>query len=1081
MKTYTMRILLCVPFAVVGLSSVRGASVTDVAGVPGGLAVHVGAPDAKTALELAGTERWITLVLAPSASEADKLQAVVHERGAAGLITVGVWDGKTLPLADHMANLIVVDPAVRIDQEELLRTLVPVRGKALIRSGDAWKQLQKLMPANLDGWTHFFHGPDGNKVSRDNAFQVPDGLRFIAGPRLQDANGANGWRMDAGIAVSEWNYTLETQERDRTVMMVEGRDAFNGTLLWQRAEWIPRGGFASKKTKPLILDDGRFLRLSDDGETTSQIASFDPETGELRRVYRSSLNTRNDRYSGKPPQFNYHQGVIYQCDELKFRAFDAEKDEILWTYEHDSGDALTRPVIAADLGLAIVCETLAIAKWGKRGLDIFGGRYPNVHCDALLGIDLKTGKLRWRCPITAEVKDFSRVESDYEEHRGYDKGKQRFHAIGYKNGRVFCLMACDANGGNPSTIWAVDAKVGKSLWFAPCGPAGNEMREMFDLFLLDNGEIFTYGHSWCKLDQATGQLLAFGSNGGNSRCDTGACTQNVVTAGFGNYFDLAGDDVRWTKRDLARGQCGGWGTPAYGMMYYHGSGCGCFYPLRGNLALHKSRPPQPIDDDGRLKKGPAYDRPLGPAADENDWPAYLYNGQRRGWGPKDGPSRLTETWRIKVSDPIAADATGVQQDWLNCGVYNGPVTAPVVGGGMVFVSDRDRHRVVALDAQTGSRRWTFRIGGRVLTTPTYCKGRLAFGSRDGNVYVLDAKTGELAWRFFAAPEQRYLLAYGQIESLWPVHGCLPVVDDRVIATAGYHGEADGGVCAWGLDLKSGGVEWSRRLQRPSRTWKTFEAKQAKAGYTYLSVGDDEHDLAVPNKSNGAYAPTRVRNIDLPMHDEQVARVANCTVSIADGSNASRDVRDPLLIAGERYPFLDMEFEYRGGPHSSGSVGIQIQGAKIGGFRSDGMRGAHDGTNAVFVEQTSDHHVGPGLYYISGNTPKPEGWKFDRKGAKPIATSVNVLGREADSLALGGRIAYVASEGHLMRPWGSDMRPRPRWRKGEAIPGHLEAFSVPDGKQLAHVEVDSAVINNGLAVAGGRLYAVFEDGTVRCYE
>ena len=105
---------------------------------------------------------------------------------------------------------------------------------------------------------------------------------------------------------------------------------------------------------------------------------------------------------------------------------------------------------------------------------------------------------------------------------------------------------------------------------------------------------------------------------------------------------------------------------------------------------------------------------------------------------------------------------------------------------------------------------------------------------------------------------------------------------------------------------------------------------------------------------------------------------------------------------------------------------------------------------------------------------------EQRSLKPIATSVNVVGREADSLALGGRFAYVASEGHLMREWGREMRPRPRWRKGEAIPGHIEAFSVPDGEQLAHIQVDGAVINNGLAVAGGRLYAACEDGTLRCY-
>ncbi len=1080
MKTARPCALFGVLILHVGLLPAEAASLAEQAGVPGGLAVHVGAADANSALALARTERWVTLVLTRSNPDAEKMRGHVQKNGRAGLVTVGVWNGKTLPLADHIANLIIVESTISVGQDELLRTLVPVRGRALIRDRDSWRRLEKPMPGNLDGWTHFFHGADGNKVSRDETFQVPNGLRFIAGPRLQDSNGANGWRLDSGIATSEWNYTLKHRERERRAIMIEARDAFNGVLLWQRAEWVARGAYTAEKTKPFILADGRLLRVIDDGEKLARIGVVNPLTGETLRVYESSLNIRKTRYESWYPQFNYNDGVIVQTFEKQIRCFDPTADRVLWDYTHHQGDLLARPIFAPDLGLVVAIEGNTPKRRG-----FFSGRYPSIPCAAMVAFDVKSGTLAWRVPLDPRMADLSLVHPNGRwEHRKWVKNAGSFHAVSYRNGRVFCLNSNDANGGKPAAIWALNAKAGKSLWVNICGPEGVDA-SMFDLFLLADGTLFTYGHSWARMDQATGKLLAYGNNGGNARCDTGACTENVVTAGFGNYFDLADGGVRWTKRDLARGHCGGWGTPAYGMMYYHGSGCGCFYPLRGNLALHHTREPQPIDNGDRLTKKPAYDRLLGVAANKGDWPAYMYNGQRRGWGPKDGPRRLVETWQVKVADPIPADVQGVRQDWLNCGVYNGPVTAPVVACGMLFVSDRDRHRVVALDAEAGEQRWAFSTAGRVLTTPTFAKGRLVFGARDGNVYVLDAKTGELAWQFFAAPERRYILAYGQIESLWPVHGCLPVVDDTVVATAGYHGEADGGVWAWGLDLRSGEILWSRRLHRPLRPWKSFETKVTREGHQYWSVADEEHELATPNKSNGGYNPTHVRNIDLPMYDDEVAHVANHPIMIATGATSERGVRDPLLIAGERYPFLDMEFENRGGPHSTGSIGIRLCGVTIGGFRSDGMRAAHDGTQALYMDQTPNHRVGPGLYLIKSSDIAAKGWKRvsgkERRTLTPIATSVNVIGREADSLALGGTIAYVASEGHLTRKWGKEMRPRPRWRKGEAIPGHLEAFSVPDGKRLAHVEVDSAVINNGLAVAAGRLYAVCEDGTVRCYE
>ena len=103
-----------------------------------------------------------------------------------------------------------------------------------------------------------------------------------------------------------------------------------------------------------------------------------------------------------------------------------------------------------------------------------------------------------------------------------------------------------------------------------------------------------------------------------------------------------------------------------------------------------------------------------------------------------------------------------------------------------------------------------------------------------------------------------------------------------------------------------------------------------------------------------------------------------------------------------------------------------------------------------------------------------------KELKPLAHTRKTLGESGDSLVVGGSIAYVTSEGQLTKPWGKSERPRPRWLKGEAIGGAIEAIRRDDGATLDAIELDSAVINNGLAVAGGCLYAVCEDGTVRCF-
>ncbi len=66
------------------------------------------------------------------------------------------------------------------------------------------------------------------------------------------------------------------------------------------------------------------------------------------------------------------------------------------------------------------------------------------------------------------------------------------------------------------------------------------------------------------------------------------------------------------------------------------------------------------------------------------------------------------------------------------------------------------------------------------------------------------------------------------------------------------------------------------------------------------------------------------------------------------------------------------------------------------------------------------------------------------------------------------------------PWGNGTKMVARDTKGEPIPGRLPIVSLPGGEPVAKTEIDSAVINNGLAVADGRLFASCEDGSIVCF-
>ena len=93
--------------------------------------------------------------------------------------------------------------------------------------------------------------------------------------------------------------------------------------------------------------------------------------------------------------------------------------------------------------------------------------------------------------------------------------------------------------------------------------------------------------------------------------------------------------------------------------------------------------------------------------------------------------------------------------------FGAPVTStPAVGNGLVYVNGRDR-TFRALRVADGRVAWTFRTGtdaplawgfesGQVYTSSPVLAGALViFGSTDGFVYALDARTGAERWRFAA--------------------------------------------------------------------------------------------------------------------------------------------------------------------------------------------------------------------------------------------------------------------------------------------------------------------------------------------
>ncbi|MDP6627861.1 MAG: PQQ-binding-like beta-propeller repeat protein, partial [Methanopyri archaeon] len=165
-----------------------------------------------------------------------------------------------------------------------------------------------------------------------------------------------------------------------------------------------------------------------------------------------------------------------------------------------------------------------------------------------------------------------------------------------------------------------------------------------------------------------------------------------------------------------------------------------------------------------------------------EWPTYRHDAARSGRSVTAVPAELKQKWTARIGKNL---------------------TAPVIARGKLIAADKDTHRVFALNAESGKPVWSFVAGGRVDSPPTIHRGRVLFGCRDGFAYCLDAGSGALVWRYRAAPAIRSLVASEQIESLWPLHGSVLVLEDRLYCVAGRNMFLDGGMRFVCLDVDTG--------------------------------------------------------------------------------------------------------------------------------------------------------------------------------------------------------------------------------------------------------------------------------------
>jgi outer membrane protein assembly factor BamB len=355
-------------------------------------------------------------------------------------------------------------------------------------------------------------------------------------------------------------------------------------------------------------------------------------------------------------------------------------------------------------------------------------------------------------------------------------------------------------------IIAFSLKDGQVLWRAPCF---ENYDTQLDVFVIDGlvwvGDLrhkrdagFTQGR-----DLRTGKVIAEIPNNqelyslqmGHHRCYRNRATVRYLLLGRDGIEFVDPKQGTGSGNWWVRGTCQYGVMPTNGLVYAPQHSCAC-HPAEKLIGFNALSPrssagDQPSDGPKLFENGPAYGEIRNSKSEirgGGDWPTYRRDARRSGFQDLPGPRNLGTAWSEKSAAPI---------------------TAPVVAGGTVFVAETDRHALHALSARDGKRSWTFVADGRIDSPPSISSGLCLFGTRNGSVYCLRAADGELVWRFRAAPRQRLLFSYDQLESAWPVHGSVLVDDEPsgktslVYFAAGRSAHLDGGIRLYALELSTG--------------------------------------------------------------------------------------------------------------------------------------------------------------------------------------------------------------------------------------------------------------------------------------
>ncbi|NOZ19559.1 MAG: PQQ-binding-like beta-propeller repeat protein [Planctomycetes bacterium] len=1062
----------------------NAAQILEATGVKGGLIVHINCGDGKLTAALRVNDRFMVHGLDADAKNVEAARKHVQSLGLYGKVAIDRLEGARLPYVDNMVNLVVAENLGGVPMDEVMRVLVP-NGVAYIKKDGQWTQTVKPRPKDIAEWTHYLYDAKNNAVAPDQVIGPPRRYQWVGSPRwsrhhdhmasmsaLVSANGRIFYIMDEGSRRS-----IQLPAR----WFLIARDAFNGVVLWKRPiskwnthRWALKSGPAQLPRRLVAVGDRVYVTLGLD----APVSVLDAATGETIRTCKGTENTE---------ELIVSDGVIFaQLSKAPMKWLDfrqeysyvwantthANKD---WTWD---GKNRTLVALKADTG-----ETL----WKKE--------YPIVH------LTLTADDSHVLFHDGEKIVCLNRQNGD-EVWKSEPVGRRTTIPVSFGPTLLVYKDIVLFAGGNRK-MSALSLKDGKILWTAEHHRGGH--MSPGDLLVVDNlvwsGQVASGSDSgvFTGRDLRTGEVKSefepdIKIYWFHHRCYRAKATDNyILTSRTGIEFI----DVRkkhWIVNHWVRGGCLYGIMPCNGMIYAPPHSCGCYLEskLCGFNALNPEsktfQVPKDVPDEGRLVQGPAYNaiqNQQSKIQNKNDWPTYRHDPARSGAIKTSIPADLKQTWAAKLG---------------------GRLSAVTVAGGKVYVATIDTHTVHALDAKTGKTAWTYTVGGRVDSPPTIYQGRALFGSRDGYVYCLRASDGALVWRFRAAPVDRRMMAYEQVESVWPVPGSVLVQDGVASFVAGRSIFLDDGMRLIRLDAKTG--------KKLSETiLDSVDPETGKDMQSHVKALTMPVSLPDVLSSDGKSIYMRSQQFDMEGKRRHIAQIP-LNEEIGEGAHLFCEIG-----------FLDRSWFHRSywlyGRSVSGGYGGWYQAARLVPY---GRIMVFDDANvygygrepqyvtnasvlnyrlyaadkAVTEEALAHVRQATREMNLRSNRKNASGSDWKLRRYFPVKDLTAVQYKWADdqpsvevmAMTLAGRTLFVAGPPTLIDERKSFRLPDDKEVNEKLLEqdaawqgkygGRLWTVSADDGKVIARYKTDSLPVFDGMAAANGCLFMSTTDGRVLCF-